>query len=244
MDETSVSFAPELRSGLIVKRSSHQAKSLVAKQDTRTNLTYVATICDDESLQERMPQFIIGDNARIRDKDMASLREPPKNNVHIWRNEKSAWNNHTLMQKMLQVLSDSLSHRPDLQPVLILDVASCHIHRNVFQKARALGIWLVLCQRNLLASCSPWTPMPSSVSSRGFAGSMLNCVANLRMGWCVGWVGSKSCRVLRRVFRQKVMDKKLLRHRRPAAYCECDEITEHLCYPERCEERSSCRANC
>lgn len=143
LDETSVCFAPELRSGLVVIRSSSEAKALVAKQDTRSNLTYVATVCDDESVQASMPHFIIGDKTRIRDTDMVSLRESPKNNVHVWRNEKSAWNNHTLMQRILTVIRDALSHRPDLLPVLILDVAPCHIHKSVFQKARQLGIWLV-----------------------------------------------------------------------------------------------------
>lgn len=51
MDETSVSFAPDVKSGLVVSRSLRVARALVKKQDTRTNVTYVATVCDDDSMQ-------------------------------------------------------------------------------------------------------------------------------------------------------------------------------------------------
>ena len=174
LDETSVCFAPELRSGLVVIRSSSEAKALVAKQDTRSNLTYVATVCDDESVQASMPHFIIGDKTRIRDTDMVSLRESPKNNVHVWRNEKSAWNNHTLMQRILTVIRDALSHRPDLLPVLILDVAPYHIHKSVFQKARQLGIWLVFVPSRVTYLLQPWLLQFQSMASQN-----VRCAA-----WC------------------------------------------------------------
>lgn len=155
LDESSVSFAPELPSGLIVIRSASEAKALVAKQDSRCSLTYLATICDDKSLQAKMPHFIIGDKVRIRDKDLVVLEESPKENVFIWRNERSAWNNHTLMQKMLTALSDAFSDRPDLQLVLILDVAPCHIHKSVFLKARQLGVWLFFVPSGLTCLLQP-----------------------------------------------------------------------------------------
>jgi hypothetical protein len=132
-----------------------RGKIFGSKQDTRRNLTYVATICEDESLQAGMPHFIIGDKVRIRDMDMVGLQESPQSNVHVWCNEKSAWNNHTLMRRMLKVLSDTVSDRPDLQLVLILDVAPCHTHKRVFQKARELGIWLVFVPAKLTCLLQP-----------------------------------------------------------------------------------------
>lgn len=155
LDETSVSFAPEQKAGLIVIRSAQHARAKIKKQDLRTNLTYVATICDDKSLQKCMPHFIIGDNARISQEQLAALRRSTCDSVHVLRNEKSAWNNHVLMNKILKTLSDSLAHRPDLQPELIMDVAPCHIHASVFHTASKLGIWLVFVPASITCLAQP-----------------------------------------------------------------------------------------
>ena len=143
LDETAVSLAPELRSGFIVSRTSHQARCLVKKQLTRTNVTYVATVCDDGDMQKRMPHFVIVDKRKVTQTNVNHLRGNAHANVHIVQNETKAWNNHAVMLRILQALRNSFSDRPDLQPVLILDVAPCHIHRSVIDKAKMLGLWLV-----------------------------------------------------------------------------------------------------
>ncbi len=155
LDETSVSFAPEMRSGLIVARSAHKARSLVKKQDTRTNLTYVAVVRDDRAMQEHMPHFVIGCESKITLQQLRELHAASQTNVNVWRNEKSAWNNNVLMQRILKEISIACSHRADLQPVLIIDVAPCHIHKNVMQKAKALGIWLVFVPANITSLVQP-----------------------------------------------------------------------------------------
>ena len=143
LDETSVSFAPEQNAGLVVSRSLAKARALMRKKDARTNLTYVAIICDDETVQKSMPHSIIGDQQRTPQCMLRALSGHAHGSAHIIRNERKAWNNHNVMQKILRMLRDAISHRHDLQPVLILDVAECHIHKAVMQKARDLGIWLV-----------------------------------------------------------------------------------------------------
>jgi hypothetical protein len=143
LDETSASFAPDLRSGFIVSRTSHQARALAKKQLTRTNVTYVAIVCDDGDMQKLMPHFIIGDKKRVSQTNMSQLRLNAHANVHIMQNETKAWNNHAVMLRILEALSNCFTGRPDLQPVLILDVAECHIHKSVMDKAKKLGLWLV-----------------------------------------------------------------------------------------------------
>ena len=54
LDETCVSMAPESDAGLILIRSEPDAKSYISKHQSRTNLTYVATVCDDPALQKHM----------------------------------------------------------------------------------------------------------------------------------------------------------------------------------------------
>ena len=143
LDETSVAFAPNLPSGLVVTRSRRAARTAIRKQDTRSNLTYVATVCDDDSMQEHMPHIVITCASKTTRAQMHALRISSRPNVHIWNEEKSSWNNSKLMQRILDLISKAVAGRQDLQPVLILDVAPCHISREVMRKARSVGVWLV-----------------------------------------------------------------------------------------------------
>ena len=72
-----------------------------------------------------------------------ALRQTDDPKMHVWRTENKAWNNRILMQRMITAISRAVSHLVDFQPVLIIDVAPCHIDKSVMHKARSLGIWLV-----------------------------------------------------------------------------------------------------
>ena len=106
-------------------------------------------------MQEYMPHFIIGDDFKITNVQMAALHRSACPNVHIWRNRQKAWNNHSLMLRILAKISEAVSSRTDLQPVLILDVAQCHIHQSVLQRARSLGIWLVFVPASVICLLQP-----------------------------------------------------------------------------------------
>ena len=144
-----------MNAGLVVARSAHSARTLVHSQDAKMNLTYVATICDVETLQPHVPHFIIADAHRMTQEQLRQLKMSAAPNVHIFRNESKAGNNHILMKKILQAISTCLSHRDDIQPVLVLDVASCHIHKDVFQRAKDLGIWLVFTPAQITSLVPP-----------------------------------------------------------------------------------------
>ena len=137
LDETSVSFAPDMGQGLVVIRSERTAKAFVKKQDARTSVTYVALVCDDDSMQERMPHFIITSKAKTTLAQMHALHASFQANVHIWREEKSSWNNSKLMQRILVLIHKAVANKHDVQPVLILGVAPCHITQQV---CRRLGL--------------------------------------------------------------------------------------------------------
>ena len=131
------------------------AKAYISKHQSRTNLAYVATVCDDPALQKHMPHFIIGSKAKINNSHFASMQSSSRSNVHVWRNEHKAWNNSFLMQRMLQHIKDAVSHKKDVQICLIMDVAPCHIHESVMRKARSLGIMLVFaCPDYVLVTAS------------------------------------------------------------------------------------------
>ena len=123
--------------GLVVIRSERTAKAFVKKQDARTSVTYVALVSDDDSMQERMPHFIITSKAKTTLAQMHALHASFQSNVHIWREGKSSWKNSKLMQRILVFIHKAVANKHDVQPVLILDVAPCHITQQVMQKARS-----------------------------------------------------------------------------------------------------------
>jgi hypothetical protein len=189
LDETCVSFAPEMRSGLIVVRSAHLARTLVRKQDTRTNLTYTAVICDDPDAQRLMPHFIIGNESQITSQSLQVLRSTGAANVHVWRSEESSWNTSSLMQRMLQVIGDALSHRADIQPVLILDVAPSHITNAVMRKAQALGIWLVYVPAQITHLVQPLDTHAFANFKAWLRRHMRTCGDDLLRELCLGYFG-------------------------------------------------------
>jgi hypothetical protein len=125
LDETSVSCAPEQGAGLIVLRSSRAAKASVRKQDCRTNFSYVGVVCDNGLFQVHMPHFLIASKFNMTLQQLQELQRSQDSNMHVWRSEKSAWNNHYFMQRILTAISKAVSHLTDFQPVLIIDVAPC-----------------------------------------------------------------------------------------------------------------------
>ena len=158
LDETSVSCAPVLGHGLVVARTAKEVRSLISKQDSRTNFTYTAVVCDDAAMQHLMPHFIITSTNQLSEAQQRALRESSQAHVHLFCNgqgTKKAWNNSIFMQRMLSKISAAVSHRKDLQPVLIIDAATCHLSMPVMLKARALGIWLIFVPAGITCLVQP-----------------------------------------------------------------------------------------
>ena len=163
LDETSVSMAPDMRTGLVVTQLASSFRSKVPQQDTRTHVTYVAVVCDDTSLQQHMLHIVIGSKPKLNNHCFDKMNRLCPQGVHVIRNELKAWNNTYLMVKILGLIKKALSHRPDIQPLLLLDVAQCHIQSAVMSKAKELGIWLVFIPAQVTFLLQP-------LDTHGFAG--------------------------------------------------------------------------
>jgi hypothetical protein len=125
------------------------------KSDIRGAVTYVAVICNMMLLQPFLPHFLIGNKARFTNAIMAEIAAIQPRNIHVWR-EASAWNNHLVMMRILDALAKALAPwKQVFNPVLILDVAPCHIHKDVMQKASRLGIRLVFIPAKLTPLLQP-----------------------------------------------------------------------------------------
>ena len=148
LDETSIARAPEGPRGLVVSRRHWKflpagPAAPAKKADTRSNVTYVALVCSRDDIQPALPQFVIGNEHQLTYKLLAAVAEQKPKNCFLWR-QKSAWNNKDAMLKIPNELHASLKPWANtVHPVLILDVAKCHIHLPVIKKASALNIDLV-----------------------------------------------------------------------------------------------------
>lgn len=99
-----------------------------------------------------MPQVFIGNKRTLTKKVLAAIGADKPAAVTLYA-EKSAWNNGSIMVKILALLAAAVApHAEAFQPILLLDCANCHLTTAVLEEARKLGILLVFVP----ASATPY----------------------------------------------------------------------------------------
>lgn len=96
-------------------------------------------------LQAALPILFIAGERVLRLRAVRAVSSQMPSNVQVWR-ERSSWNSAHLTQKILDLIAataDAVSGPTD-QLVLVMDCSAIHICRRVLQKARNLGIWILL----------------------------------------------------------------------------------------------------
>ena len=73
----------------------------------RSGFTHVALICDDTSLQPRLPQFLIGNEAIFPVAKLESMRPTLPPNIRLWR-RKTGWVTAEMMRDIVRELSAAL----------------------------------------------------------------------------------------------------------------------------------------
>lgn len=123
--------------------------------DRRGNVTYIASICNDEKVNKILPQILLGNSNRFLKRLMKDAAAAVGETVVIWR-ENSAWNNHYLMQKYIHLLCGRLREYLDQREVfLLMDMAPCHIHPSIFALARRKSIRIILIPAGLTGLLQP-----------------------------------------------------------------------------------------
>ena len=106
----------------------------------RAGFTHVALICDDASLQPRLPQILLGNEAVFPVATLDALRPTLPPNVQLWR-RKSGWVNKGLLREIVRELSAALGELTATRTVvLLLDTASMHICQYFINMAARHGI--------------------------------------------------------------------------------------------------------
>ena len=112
---------------------------------TRSCLSLVAVLCNDSSLQPRLPQYILGNEHVLRASVLGELRRDVSlsPNVHILR-RKSAWVNDAELAAISRHWGRVLQeHSPDKQPILLLDACSAHLGPKFLASCVRWKIWVV-----------------------------------------------------------------------------------------------------
>lgn len=109
----------------------------------RGTVTHVAVIAERSDVQPALPQVFLGNGQRFSRTLETQLQQDAPANVHIWR-ESSSWNTIETMIRIIDLLGVALQPwLATFQPILLLDMAFCHLGSRVTERAAQAGIWLL-----------------------------------------------------------------------------------------------------
>ena len=136
LDETSCRLHYDQKRGLAVCRQrglSHAKKKEIVQDVSRGKLrgcfTLIAMICDDASLQPRMPQILLGNEHIFQQRVLEEIRPFLASNIHLWRRP-SAWATRHTMVEVVQLLARALGAILGNRRVMTL-LDACCIHMGI-----------------------------------------------------------------------------------------------------------------
>ena len=150
LDETRIPFHHTLPRGMRAKHKKTKLCGLLPRRrklvqsvglgKQRSGFTHVALICDDVSLQPRLPQILLGNERLFPAATMEAIRGTIPPNVTLWR-RKSGWVTKAMMLEILKELCAALGALTAThQIILLLDTAGVHICPKFLRAASLRGI--------------------------------------------------------------------------------------------------------
>ena len=145
--------------------------------DRRCNISFLASICHEEAVQDYLPQVLLSNEHQISLRALRALQGALPGNIHIWR-EKSSWNSHKVMRRYLTLLAHCLKETlKKRQVVLLVDVNRAHIDHTILLHARRLSLRMCFVP----AKMTRWLqPADTALFSR------------FKAAFCCAWRQSKS----------------------------------------------------
>ena len=142
MDESSLVRRPTGLQGTVLKlkQRTRVAADHATLADRRCNISFLASICHEEAVQDYLPQVLLSNEHQISLRVLHALQGALPGNIHIWR-EKSSWNSHKVMRRYLTLLAHCLKEiLKKRQVVLLVDVNRAHIDHTILLHARRLSL--------------------------------------------------------------------------------------------------------
>ena len=140
-DETSICEFQGHARGNIFASKDVRATQDVSRKCRRSNLTYIAFVCDDPVIQPKLPQVILGNERTIPKRHLAAIRRCLQPNIRVVR-ARSAWVNGNVCANLIRWLGEALeSHMSTHQPILSFDACKSHVTPTVLRAFMTTRIW-------------------------------------------------------------------------------------------------------
>ena len=146
MDETHVKLYFPLRKGAIAPlpcdtfklwRVGETKASLSLR---RSGVTFVAFVCDDHEVQQRLPQIVIGGETVLPRRVLNELNEEDLDNIFFLRQKKS-WVNAKVMVSIIDLLAATLKEYQETHCfILSMDTCPSHVPSEVPAACSRVGI--------------------------------------------------------------------------------------------------------
>ena len=118
-----------------------RATQNISRKSRRSNLTYIAFVCDDSEIQPKLPQVILCNERTIPKRHIAAIRRGLQPNIRVVR-ARSAWINGGLCASLIRWLGEALGpHMHTHQPILSFDACKSHVVPIVLRAFMTTRIW-------------------------------------------------------------------------------------------------------
>ena len=146
LDETACRLYYEQGKGLVFQPAAGPSgKNARLVQDVSTKrrrgcFTHIAMICDDASIQPRLPQILVGNERIFPGSVVGKLVGRLAPNIFVWRRQ-TGWVTKALMREVLALLLTSLGELTAThQVILLLDTAPVHMCKRFLAQASRHGV--------------------------------------------------------------------------------------------------------
>ena len=154
MDETSIPYTMTHLPGCVAVEGTRLPRMAVRKQDMCGALTYVSVVCDMQHIQGKLPHYLFGSETKLTKKLLKGQHALPQTCLRVIR-QKSAWTSSKNISMIVKDLAGVLKSWPDLQAILLLDVASPHLAKEVMEAARLNQVQLLYIPAGLTDKLQP-----------------------------------------------------------------------------------------
>ena len=140
-DETSICFFQGGARGNLFISKDARATQNISRKTRRSNLSYIAFVCDDSEIQPTLPQVILCNERTIPKRHIAAIRRGLQPNIRVVR-ARSAWVNGGLCATLIRWLGEALApYMHTHQPILSFDACKSHVAPIVLRAFMTAGIW-------------------------------------------------------------------------------------------------------
>ena len=140
-DETSICFFQGHALGNLFISKDDRATQNISRKTRRSNLTYIAFVCDDSELQPKLPQVILCNERTIPKRLVAAIRRGLQPNICVVR-ARSAWVNGGLCASLIRWLGEALApHMRTHQPIFSFRACKSYVVPIVLRAFMTTRIW-------------------------------------------------------------------------------------------------------